>query len=272
MNYKYIYDMLVLKCKNREKPNTYTEMHHIVPRCMNGTDDENNLVCFTAKEHFIAHHLLCKIYPHNSKLWFAFNAMIHWNSKNTDERKTIKILSATEYEILRKKRSELISSLMSGRTVSKETREKLSKINKGRKPSADVCKRISESNKKIKHTAAWNKKVSESLKLYKCTPEHAKHISESKKGKHINYNMNSAERFRHQNGADNMQAIKCFADNVLIGCKKEFIVFLSSEIGITHGSRKWRKLMPYLLEHNYSISLNDFKKFAKTILCSKMLG
>ena len=37
----------------------YYENHHIVPRCLGGTNDSENLVLLTAKEHYVVHHLLC---------------------------------------------------------------------------------------------------------------------------------------------------------------------------------------------------------------------
>ena len=36
----------------------YHEKHHIIPKCMDGTDDEDKLIDLYAKEHFIAHKLL----------------------------------------------------------------------------------------------------------------------------------------------------------------------------------------------------------------------
>lgn len=36
----------------------YHERHHIVPKCKNGTNDDNNLIDLFAREHFIAHKLL----------------------------------------------------------------------------------------------------------------------------------------------------------------------------------------------------------------------
>lgn len=39
----------------------YFETHHIVPKSLGGTDDKNNLVNLTAREHYIAHLLLVKI-------------------------------------------------------------------------------------------------------------------------------------------------------------------------------------------------------------------
>jgi len=263
MNYKHIYDSLIYKCKNREKPNSYTERHHILPRCMQGNDTEDNLVFLTAKEHFVAHHLLCKIYPTNPKLWFAFNAMVHWRSKNTNKRTDVVKLTASQYEQLRIKRNETISKLMSGRFVSEETKEKIRKINSGKKLSQDHKNKISQKAKQVKHTAEWNKKVSEGLKKYKCTPEHGRHIAEAKKGKHINYNMNSAKRFQNQGGVNNLQAIKYYIDGELIGCQKEAILWLAERIGVSRGSRKWAKILPFIKEHNCNLSLVEVQQFVK---------
>lgn len=49
------------KKRNRSKSESYFEEHHIVPRCMGGSDDHENLVLLTAREHFIIHILLTKM-------------------------------------------------------------------------------------------------------------------------------------------------------------------------------------------------------------------
>ena len=36
----------------------YCERHHMLPKCMGGTDDKNNLIDLFAKEHFEVHRLL----------------------------------------------------------------------------------------------------------------------------------------------------------------------------------------------------------------------
>ena len=36
----------------------YHERHHIVPKCMDGSNDEENLIDLFAREHFEAHRLL----------------------------------------------------------------------------------------------------------------------------------------------------------------------------------------------------------------------
>ena len=75
MNYQRIYDNLVLKAVQRGKPDGYFEKHHIVPKCVGGTNAKSNLVFFTAKEHFIAHKVLTKIYPSTPGIWYALVAM-----------------------------------------------------------------------------------------------------------------------------------------------------------------------------------------------------
>jgi len=67
MNYQRIYDTIIGRGKNRILEG-YKEKHHIVPRCLGGTDDTKNLVDLTAEEHYVAHQLLVKIYPNNIKL------------------------------------------------------------------------------------------------------------------------------------------------------------------------------------------------------------
>ena len=41
----------------------YIERHHIQPRCLGGLDDTSNIALLTPEEHYLAHQLLCKIYP-----------------------------------------------------------------------------------------------------------------------------------------------------------------------------------------------------------------
>jgi hypothetical protein len=75
MDYKKHYNLLMLKASKREKLNVYQEEHHVIPRCLGGSDDQSNLVLLTPEEHFIAHKLLAKIYPDNIRILYAFNFM-----------------------------------------------------------------------------------------------------------------------------------------------------------------------------------------------------
>lgn len=74
MNYQKIHDLIISRATNREKPDCYCERHHVIPKSMGGTDDEDNIVILTAREHFIIHWLLMKIHR-NKQMIYAFHAM-----------------------------------------------------------------------------------------------------------------------------------------------------------------------------------------------------
>jgi len=78
MNYEKTYHNLISKAKSlprKKGDGSYYELHHIVPRCMGGTDDKHNLVLLTGREHFVAHKLLHFANPHNNLLFHAYYAM-----------------------------------------------------------------------------------------------------------------------------------------------------------------------------------------------------
>jgi len=72
MNYLKIYNDLIDRAKNR-KLEGYKEKHHIVPKCLGGSRNKDNLVELTPKEHFLAHQLLVKIYPKNKSIICALS-------------------------------------------------------------------------------------------------------------------------------------------------------------------------------------------------------
>lgn len=55
----------------------YHEEHHILPKCMGGSNDKDNLIDLFAEEHFIAHKLLALENPDNEPLQRAFGTMAH---------------------------------------------------------------------------------------------------------------------------------------------------------------------------------------------------
>ena len=82
MNYKRIYDNLIETRKDRvATKDMYTETHHIVPSSMGGTNVSENVIRLTAREHFLAHWLLWRIYR-NREMSLAFFGMCKWKSKN----------------------------------------------------------------------------------------------------------------------------------------------------------------------------------------------
>jgi hypothetical protein len=74
MNYQRIYNALCKRGRDRILVE-YTEKHHVLPRCLGGSDSNDNLTKLTAKEHYLAHYLLTKMYPGDYKLLHAFACM-----------------------------------------------------------------------------------------------------------------------------------------------------------------------------------------------------
>jgi len=72
MDYNHHYTRLIERAKTRTPdPAIHYEKHHIIPRCLNGTNDKSNLVKLTPEEHYVAHQLLVKIFPGNRGLVHA---------------------------------------------------------------------------------------------------------------------------------------------------------------------------------------------------------
>jgi len=124
MNYQKIHDKIIenARLQNRQKLSrnnknyVYYENHHIVPRCLNGSDDITNLVLLIPKEHYIIHKLLTYIYKGNLKIAQAFFLMVF------NKKKKLK-LSLRDYTYAK----ELINSIPTLK-ASDETRKKISKI------------------------------------------------------------------------------------------------------------------------------------------------
>lgn len=116
MNYQSIYDKLIDRSKLRMVVG-YVERHHIVPKCLGGSDDESNIAVLTAREHFVAHQLLVKIHPSSISLIRAANMMtVGKNNSRVTNRK---------YEWLKIRNSQAVSIQNKERWEIGEYREKM---------------------------------------------------------------------------------------------------------------------------------------------------
>lgn len=90
MDYQRIYDLIVSQARNRMVVG-YTERHHVIPKFLNGSDDEANIVNLTPREHYICHVLLTKIVPENFKYAAVKSCylMMAWSYTN-ESRVTIR--------------------------------------------------------------------------------------------------------------------------------------------------------------------------------------
>lgn len=96
--------------------NEYFEVHHKLPKSLGGTDEQNNLVKLTAREHYIAHLLLVNIHKANSfaygKMLYAFNCM-RWGRVNGN--RSFKFNSRL-YQAMKKQYSQLRKTMMKKKT------------------------------------------------------------------------------------------------------------------------------------------------------------
>jgi hypothetical protein len=177
MNYQKIYDQIIERAlfENRIKNSSvYYEKHHILPRCLGGNNEIQNLVLLTAREHFLCHWLLCEIYPNNGKLAIAFFRMC--NSKKHKNRYTP---SSRVYAYSRFLFSE---SIKGDNNIAKrpEVRKKHSENQKGKKFTDEHKQKLA-----LSKIGKKRPDVTESNKLRILSDETKLKISESKKGKRL---------------------------------------------------------------------------------------
>ncbi len=92
----------------------YTELHHIIPQSMGGSNNKENLVHLTAREHFICHWLLIKMTEgeDRSKMLYALNGM---KAENRYQQRYHTKITARVYEKYRIEHAENHSKRMKGR-------------------------------------------------------------------------------------------------------------------------------------------------------------
>lgn len=169
MDYKRQYDLLMEKARQRGKVEGYKERHHIIPRCMGGSNKKENLVELTAREHYVAHRLLWMAYRTRA-MATAFHMMTR--SQHLHQRK----FTNRQYETAR----IAVSEASKGRTVSEETRRKLSEASKN--ISEETRKKIGEAGKGRTVSEETRKKISESKKGKKRPEEVIRKMKEGRRG------------------------------------------------------------------------------------------
>jgi hypothetical protein len=216
MNYERIYNQIIERAKNEaeqriqhKKQGGYYEGHHIIPRCMggegraaswcNGISDTRhfNIVGLTAREHFLCHWLLVRMYPDNRRISFALYSMCnskqnkrhyhytvssrlfqetrehHWSLGLSDSTKEKIRISKTGKMFTDTHKQNLSISARKKPITSVDTRQKISVALKGKKKPDDFGEKISKAKKS---------KVSPK-KGIKLSEEHKLKIGQANKGK-----------------------------------------------------------------------------------------
>ena len=193
MNYLKHYDLLIKKAQNRPIPDGYVEKHHILPKSMGGSDEKENLVYLTAREHFIAHFLLAKHYGENQ--WYPvmmfkqglnahrngtkINSYLYEASKKNHKKihsefmkeysnrpENIKRSKKSSFKVKKEKRLQQIEKLKE-RYKNPEERKKISEKTKKAMQNPEIRKKISEKAKERLKCDEWECKVHNARKV-KC--------------------------------------------------------------------------------------------------------
>ena len=184
MNYSKIYNDLIYRAKNRIYDG-FTESHHIIPRCMQGSNDIANIAELTPEEHFLAHQLLINIYPNEPKLVLAARYMCYDSNGKRINNKM--------FGWIRKKHAESMSKLNKGRIVSPELAKRRGDSQKGKigpmkdkTHSAETKQKMSDSaigKSKPPRTITHTKNHADSIRGVPRSEETKQKIKESTKGK-----------------------------------------------------------------------------------------
>jgi hypothetical protein len=125
-----------------------TESHHIIPKCLGGTDDRCNLTNVTLREHFICHWLLTKIHYGKERhqllkaLWMMKAENQHQTRYNTKITSRVYATLKEEYIRLQSIKVTGKGNGMYGKTHTLEAREKIRQKNLGNKLTPEQHARL----------------------------------------------------------------------------------------------------------------------------------
>lgn len=204
--YTRYYTLLTDRAKGRTLTE-YTEQHHIIPQSLGGSDDKENLVDLTAREHFICHWLLIKMTEgeDRSKMLYALNGM---KAENKYQQRYSSAITSRVYERYRIEHAKTHSETMKGRTP----------VNKGKAMSAEQ-KALLRERAKANHASGKiyspesQKKRLEKLKGYKHSDETKLKQSLAAKGK-IKGPMSEEEKLKRSIKQKGIAKSESHADNI----------------------------------------------------------
>ncbi|QAU05129.1 putative homing endonuclease [Pseudomonas phage Henu5] len=146
MNYERLYYNIVRTARDRKTPSGYFESHHVVPRSLGGSDDPENLVNVTAREHFILHYLLTKFHNGADKIKMLHAFMLMSGGNDRQHR----YINGRLYEAKKSDFAKAQRDRFSGVPKTEEHKRKISESLKGRTTSEATKKKQSESASKRK--------------------------------------------------------------------------------------------------------------------------
>lgn len=183
MNYSDHYERLIARARDRVLDG-YVERHHVIPKCMGGSERRENLVQLTAEEHYVAHQLLHKIHPNVPGLSFALVSMTgnpHGQRSNKlygwIRKKSASFASVIQKEMWQRPGHKEHMKEFIAKAHSSETRAKAAASNRGRKRSLEARANISVGARARSPEA--NERSSASRRGKKRSPEICSRMAES---------------------------------------------------------------------------------------------
>ena len=204
MDYKKVYSLIIEKAKNRKlEDEDYFESHHIIPKCLGGSNEKENLVKLLFREHYLCHWLLHRIYPNSKGLSYAFwimsnrnKGLIRVSSRAYEESRESYIKNFSQFQkeryqkMTKKEREELSNKISQTRLnwseeEKKKNREQASKTLKGKTISEEQKDKWRETyfNKTEEEILERNKKNSLGQTGKVLSEETKRKIAETSKGK-----------------------------------------------------------------------------------------
>jgi hypothetical protein len=108
---------------------------------MGGDDSASNLTNLSAREHYLAHYILTKLHPKDSKILHAFGMMSRYNEYQD------RLYTSIDYERMKSSRS--IAMKLNNPMFDEQTRLKVSQTKKERFQSGDIIPRSLSEQEKI---------------------------------------------------------------------------------------------------------------------------
>lgn len=227
MNYRKIYNKII-EYRKINPIQGYTERHHILPKSIGGTDDIDNIVSLTAREHFLCHYLLAKMYEPETLEWYKMNhAFMMMKASSSNQHRYFN--------------SRLYSTLRSNMQI--------------------VMSDAQKGNKNSQYGTFWI--YNEELKQNKKIPVNSKIPIGWKKGRKINWQKSivkckKCNKKFEQKTKELFCSVKCKKDNTdpFVGKEEEFLTLY----------KKYNSMNKALKQMGYPGAVSHYYTWAKKLI------
>lgn len=188
MDHRLHHDRLVARARERVITG-YAERHHVIPRCLGGTNDRSNIVRLTPEEHFLIHLLLVKMHPGHAGLVSAVFLLSRSSEGKTCRNNKIFGWLRREYAARKAgwKHSPDVRAIINqknrGKVRTQDFKDGVAAFHTGRKRPAQTGLKISESHKKRCRMPEFREKMARIRTGAVVTEESKARMSAAQKGR-----------------------------------------------------------------------------------------